>query len=83
MDAMGGGEFDDGRTRLWERLLAGELTRVSVTCSYIGRVNVFEKYIPHSLGLERIWPYAYQQDRKTGAWRTIAQYSHLARVWLQ
>ena len=61
-----------------ERLLDGELTRVSVTCANIRFVNVF-KYIPHSLGLERIWPHAYQQDRKTGAWRTPAEFDQIAR----
>lgn len=78
---IGGGEHAEGaeaRVVLWQRLLDGELTRVSVACANIGFLNVY-KYIPHSLGLERIWPYAHQQDRKTGAWRTSAELDRIAR----
>lgn len=71
------GELDAARAQLWEQLLAGELDRVSVTCN-IDAIDVY-KYIPHSLGLERIWPHAYQQDRKTGVWRTRAEFERIAR----
>jgi hypothetical protein len=78
MNTFGGGELTGARARLWQRLLDGELTRVSVTSGNIRFVSVY-KFIPHSLGLERIWPHAYQQDRKTGAWRTPAQFEQMAR----
>lgn len=78
MDTPGGGGPGEARDRLWERLLAGELTRVAVSCD-IESTEVFKRFIPHSLGLERIWPQAHQQDRETGAWRTGAELDKIAR----
>ena len=40
--------------------------------------EIYNRYIPHSLGLERVWPYAHQQDRKTGAYRTQAEMNRIA-----
>jgi hypothetical protein len=64
---------------LWERLLAGELTRVAVSCDLVERTEVFKRFIPHSLGLERVWPQAHQQDRRTGIWRTGPELDLIAR----
>lgn len=78
MDTPGGAEPSAARDQLWERLLAGQLTRVAVSCD-IEPTEIFRHFIPHSLGLERIWPQAHQQDRTTGAWRTGAQLERIAR----
>lgn len=77
VDTPGGGAQSDARDQLWQRLLDGELTRVAVACS-TQSAEIYKKYIPHSLGLERVWPYAHQQDRKTGAYRTRAEMDRIA-----
>jgi len=73
----GGGAQSDARDRLWQRLLGGELTRISVACS-TDSTEIYQRYIPHGLGLERIWPHAHQQDRKTGVYRTQAEMNRIA-----
>lgn len=78
MDTPGGGTPSAARELLWQRLLDGRLTRISVACS-IESTEVYKRFIPHSLGLERVWPYAHEQDRKTGAWRTPAQMNRIAQ----
>jgi hypothetical protein len=78
MDTPGGGGPGEARDQLWERLLDGRLTRVAVSCD-IESTEVFKHFIPHSLGLERVWPQAHQQDRQTGSWRTDAQLDGIAR----
>lgn len=78
MREIGGGELSDARARLWDRVLDAEMKRVAVA-PLDGQFTNAYKYIPYSLGLERLWPYAYQQDRKTGAWRTEAQFDRVAQ----
>ncbi len=78
VDTPGGGGRSTARDRLWERLLDGQLTRVAVSCD-IESSEVFKRFIPRSLGLERVWPQAHEQDRRTGAWRSGPELDRIAR----
>ena len=78
MDTPGGDGRSAARDRLWEQLLDGQLTRVAVSCD-IESSEVFKRFIPHSLGLERVWPQAHEQDRKTGAWRSGPELDRIAQ----